>query len=333
MADFGEAITSKHVPYVFDSRRIKAHELAEKSESQLARKKWKYAEKLAHQALRLAPDSAAAMVAAGRCNLRIRRTDKAREYFSQALSISPRIHVQKELQWLNLEEGHLPVAISLLSDHLDRNASDLEAYNLLIKCFFLSGRYEAGEDLARVLMNEKTGNDCFRNNRFICRLLNGGYSEQDLNQIDISEVVNPFIAHNLSVAREKPSSWEVNGTPSLPEKLVLQEYEFGIAHRAGKTNSISIRLQDGSLQEISAPIITIGALDTNTIALPDRSVSRRHALIVNFPNEVWLYDLGSKFGTYLNEYRVSGRIFLDGVHRLTMGQSTVEVAASADLLV
>jgi serine/threonine protein kinase len=66
IADFGEAISTRHVPYVFDSKRIKAHALAEKSEAQLAKKKWKDAEKQALHALRLCPDSATAMVAAGR---------------------------------------------------------------------------------------------------------------------------------------------------------------------------------------------------------------------------------------------------------------------------
>jgi serine/threonine protein kinase len=333
MADFGEAITSRHVPYVFDSQRIKAHALAEKSEVQLARKKWKSAEKLALQALRIYPDSATALVAAGRCHLLLRRTGKARELFSRALDINPRIHVQKELGWLNLEEGHLPIAISLLSDHLDRNASDFEAYNLLLKCFYLSERYEAGEELARIVMKEKASNDCFRSNRFICRLLNGGYTGQALDEIDVSEVVNPFIAHNLAVAREKPSSWVKDGKPWLRDKLVFQEYGFGIARNAGKGNPLSIRLPDGALHETTDPLVSLGAFATNTLPLHDNMVSRRHAVIVNIPNDVWLYDLGSTCGTRLDKELVCGRAFLDGVHQVNIGPIAIEVAAQADLLV
>lgn len=333
MADFGEAISTRHVPYVFDSQRIKAHALAEKSEAQLARKKWKAAEKLALQALRLCPDSAAAMVAAGRCQLLLRRTDKARKYFSRALGINPRIHVQKELGWLNLEEGHLPIAISLLSDHLDRNASDFEAYNLLLKCFFLSERYEAGEDLARLAMQGKVPNDCFRNNRFLCRLLKGGYTEQALDEIDAGEVVNPFIAHNLAVARERPCSWVRDGKPSLRDKLVFQEFGFGLARASGKNNPITIRLPDGSLRETAAPLVSIGTLATNDVVLNGSMVSRRHAVIVNFPNDVWLYDLGSTCGTRLGGDLVCGRAFLDGVHPAGIGPVAIDVAARSDLLV
>lgn len=334
IADFGEAIRSRHVPYVFDSQRIKAHALAEKSEALLAKKKWKDAEKQAMHALRLCPDSATAMVAAGRCHLLLRRTGKAREMFSRALGINPRIHVQKELGWLNLEEGHLPIAISLLSDHLDRNAADFEAYNLLLKCFVLSERYEAGEDLARIVMNEKGANDCFRNNRFICRLLNDGYSEKDLAEADASLlVVNPFIAHNLAVARETPRSWIQDGQPFLRDKLVFQEYGFGFARNAGKGNPFSIRLPDGTLHETTEPLVSLGAFATNTIPLHDNMVSRRHAVIVNFPNDVWLYDLGSTCGTRLNEELVCGRAFLDGVHQVNIGPVAIEVSARADLLV
>lgn len=333
MADFREAIEGKHVPYVFDSNRIKAHALAEKSESQSARKKWKSAEKLAAQALRLSPDCAPALVAAGRCQLLTRRIDKAKEYFSRALSVNPRTHVQKELGWLNLEEGHLPIAISLLSDHLDRNAADFEAYNLLLKCFFLSERYEAGEDLARDVMKEKAANDCFRNNRFLCRLLDDGYSARDLDAIEASTIENPFIAHNLAVARENPRSWTEAGIPTLRDKLVFQEFRFGLALTSRKTNEISIRLPDGTCRETSHPLVSIGSFETNDITLADSSVSRRHAVIVNLPDEVWLYDLGSTRGTRLDQESVCGRVFLDGVHGIGIGRTSLEIGARADLLV
>lgn len=333
ITDFGEAITFRHVPYVFDSDRIRAHVLAEKSAALLAKKNWKSAERLALQALRLVPDSATAMVAAGRCQLLLRRTDKARDYFSHALGINPRIHVQKELGWLNLEEGHLPIAISLLSDHLDRNASDFEAFNLLLKCFFLSERYEAGEDLARIMMNEKGSDDCFRNNRFLCRLLNDGYTERELSETDVADVVNPFIAHNLTMATEKPQSWVSGGTPSLREKLIFQEYGFGSVRNSGNANRISLRLPDGTRQEIAETLVSIGSFPENDITLCDKTVSRRHAIIVNFLNAVWLYDLGSTCGTRLNEDLVCGRIFLDGVHQVKFGRVAIEVAARTDLLV
>ena len=99
------------------------------------------------------------------------------------------------------------------------------------------------------------------------------------------------------------------------------------------SNPLSIRLADGSRTETSAPLVSIGLWAKNDIALDDASVSRRHALIVNFPNDVWLYDLGSTRGSRLDGDAVTGRAFLDGVHRVMVGRVEVEIGSRADLLV
>lgn len=333
MAEFAEAIRARHVPYVLDSKLIKAHALAEKSEAQLDRKKWKTAETLANRALHVSPDCANALMAAGRCQLLLRRIDKAKALFDRALAVNPRIHVQKELGWLNLEQGHLPVAISLLSDHLDRNASDFEAFNLLLKCFYLSERYEAGEELARLMMDEKTANSCFRNNRFVCRLLNGGYTEAALTKIDARTLKSPFTTYNLAVAREEPRSWDAGGARPLRGKLLFQEYRFDVARNSAKRNRLRFQLKNGDRQETTAAVVCIGSLAANDIVVSDASVSRRHAVLINLPDEVWVYDLNSTVGTRRDSEPVSGRAFLDGVHSLTVGRVEMDVAARADLLV
>jgi hypothetical protein len=79
--DFAEAIQGRHVPYVFDGNRIKAHVLAEKAEVAIKRKRWKAAERLVTQALQISGDCVAALLAAGRCQLLLRRVDQANEYF------------------------------------------------------------------------------------------------------------------------------------------------------------------------------------------------------------------------------------------------------------
>lgn len=333
MTEFGQAIRSRHVPYVLDGQRIKAHGLAERAEQKLAKRQWKQAQQLADQALHLSPACTAALLAAGRCNLMIRRTAQAQQFFSRALDVSPRMHVQKELGWLHLEDGNVSMAISLLCDHLDRNAADFEAYNLLLKCFYVTGRFEAGEDLARKMMEQKTPSDCFRNNRFICRLLNGGYTEAALGKIADSDVANRFVTYNLEVAREKPASWSADGLPALRDKLLFQEYRAGLLKEANKHNTISVRLPDGRLHETAAPVVGLGSLASNDVVLDETSVSRRHAVITNLPSEVWLHDLGSTQGTQLDGEKVEGRVFLGGVHKVNLGRATIEVGSRADLLV
>jgi serine/threonine protein kinase len=332
MQDFGEAIREKRVLYIFDRNRIRAHVLAEKAEAQIARKRWNAAEKLVVHALHLSPDCVAALLAAGRCQLLIRRIDRAKEYFSKAVSISPRTQVQKELGWLNLEEGRLPIAISLLTDHLQRNPSDYEAYNLLLKCFFLSDRFEVGMDLAGTLLNEKAVNDCFRNNRFLCKLLNNGYTAKALNEADADVVItNPFISYNLAVAREQPRAW-AKGGPTLKSKVLFQEYRFGSQHPS-KQNTVAVHMSASNRREMTKPILSIGSLPGNDVVITDSSVSRRHAVIINFPNDVWVHDLGSTCGTEVNGKRLTGRAFLDGVHDIKVGRIALRVGAAAGLLV
>lgn len=317
--DFAEAIRGRNVPYVFDCNRIKADALAKKAESAIARKKWKRAEKLAAYALELSPDCIAALLAAGRCQLMMRRIGRANEYFAKALSISPRTSVQKELAWIRLEEGRFPLAISLLTDHLQRNASDYEAYNLLLKCFFLTDRFEAGESLARTLMEEKAPNDC-------------SIYPQVLDNLASREHPNPFIAYNVRVKTEQPRSWDEDKPPSLKSKLLFQEYQFGAANRSRRTNTISVYLPDTTRQDRELAIVTIGSLNANNIVIKDGSVSRRHCAIVNYSGDVWLYDLGSTIGTVVDGQRVEGRMLLDGVHKVEVGRVHIRIASSSDML-
>ena len=330
--DFAEAIRCQHVPYVFDGNQIKADALAKKAESAIARRKWKTADRLASYALELSPDCVTALLAAGRSQLLIRRLDRASQYFSKAVSISPRTPVHKELGWLSLEHGRVPTAISLLTDHLQRNASDYEAYNLLLKCFYLTGRFEAGESLASTLLKEKAPNDCFRNNQLLCRILNGTNTRDELDKPTAREMADPFFAYNRNVVTEQIKAWGQE-RPPLKSKLLFEEYRFGTAHRAGRRNTLSIYEHDGAPRNLDLPVVTLGSLRANDVVLSDRSVSRRHCLLVNYPEDVWLYDLGSAVGTYIDGKQTTRPVFLDGVHDITVGHVRLRIAANKDLLI
>ena len=132
------------------------------------------------------------------------------------------------------------MSISMLTDHLQRNASDYEAYNLLLKCFYLTDRFEAGESLASTLLGANAPNDCFRNNQLLCRLLSGrllsGRVPNEPAKIGSREAANPFIVYNLAVATEKPRAWQEDKPQSLKSKFLFEEYQFGTAGLAGKKN-------------------------------------------------------------------------------------------------
>ncbi len=333
--DFAEAIRARHVAYVFDGNHIKADAQARRAESAMARRRWKTAQSLASSALQARPDCVAALLAAGRCQLLIHHVDRASEYFSKAVAISPRTPVQKELGWISLEQGRLPTAISLLTDHLQRNASDYEAYNLLLKCFYLTDRLEAGESLARALIGERAPNDCFRSNLLLFRFLDENCNFDELRELICRGPTNPFIAHNMVVRTEKPSAWGKEGQPPVKSKLLFEEYRFGTARRGGRRNTLAIYLPlpDGARRTFARPIVTIGWLGSNDVVFSNTGVSRRHCVIVNYPDDVWLYDLGSASGTVVDSHNVVGRVFLNGVHEVVVGPARFRIAANSELLI
>lgn len=333
MTDFAEAITSRHVSYVINRDKLKAHRLAEKAADMIARKKWMTARNYIDHALTLAPDCVAALVTGGRIALLLRRTTQAKSYFSEALRISPRVNLQKELGWIALEESHYAQAISMLNDHLQREAADYEACNLLLQCFFETGRYELGEELAGAVLAQGIGNDCFENNRFLCQLLLEKSTPRFLSRFDPDKLTNPFMRINLRIATESPKCWAEADRPPLKSKLLFQDYRFGANEKRRGANTLTFDCGEGYVYTFQTPLVTLGRYDTNDIPLGQNGISRRHAVIVNYPGDVWLYDMGSYTGIEVDSVTVASKMFLDGVHVLKIGPRTIKVATNEGLLV
>jgi serine/threonine protein kinase len=321
MKEFYEAIESKHVNYVFERSRVQAHALAAKAEKLLARKHTAAASKCIHQALYVSPDCVSALVAAGRYNLFVNRIAEAKHLFDQALSLNPRTNVQKELGWICLEVGNYSQAISMLTDHLQRNASNYEAFNLLLECFYRTERYEVGTQVAKLMIDESAPSDCFENNGILCGLLSGVRDETFLEQCR-GKRKNPFISYNLEILEQDPDR--------LKTLALFENHRFGLPTR--KENTITIE-QGGCANELKEPIITIGRLENNRVHLPDTHVSRRHCAIVNYRDDVWIYDLGSTYGVFVDGNRVDRKAYLEGVHTVTLGQTELTLRSKRELLV
>lgn len=332
MSDFGEAITSQHVPYVLNADRIKAHSLAEKAAVLLARKKWMAAQKCIFDALYVVPDCVAALIVAGRIELMLKRIAQAKTYFFEAVKINPRVHLQKELGWIALDEGNYPQAISMLTDHLQRNAADFEACNLLMACFFKTERYALGSDLAAAIIAQGGSNQCFESNRFLFHLLLGD-PQKFLVTHNKSEFTNPFMRLNFEVATEVHKSWSSTAGPTLQSKLLFQDYRFGAIEKHNNTQTMYIDCGDGYDYSLQTKLISIGRNAANNIPFDQSGISRRHAVIVNQPGDVWIYDLGSVCGTFVDGERVHGKFFLDGVHTIDIGTRQIRVASDKGLLI
>jgi tetratricopeptide (TPR) repeat protein len=324
MADFKEAMISRSVPFVLNRHRMTADDLAEKADAAIKKKKWKVASKFIEQALYCCADSVKALIAAGRFRIRVNRFSEAGELFSKALQLNARADVQKELGWIALEQGSYPKALSMLSDYLYRHASDYEAVNLLMQCYYETERFEQAADLAKSVSGKSP---CFKNNCVISQILAGLLSINECK--DFVTDANPFLRYNAMVATEEPRAWGSDSGARLKDKLLFQDYRF--TSRGSDKNFVSVKA-GAENWDFQDKIIGLGRSDRNELVIPLDSVSRRHCAIIDFPEDVWVYDLNSTAGTFVDDKRLKRKQFVVGVHKVKIADWEFEIASSSDLL-
>jgi serine/threonine protein kinase len=327
MREFNEAIQSKYVPIVFDKEVLRAGTIAIKAGQLMKRKKWSKTINLLNYAEEQLKPNVNVLQLKGKYYLLQQKIDLAKSYYEKALIWNPMLDAQKELGWINLEKKNYPTAISLLSDHLHRNPSDYEAYNLLLQCFFETSRYELAMDLAKTLLTFDKGNVCFENNYYIgCAMQKIGKKIRPEDLMKSYNSNNPFINYNSDLVFEKDLSHGFEKKPTLKSKLLFMDYRFKNFH-PGTLYITDFSSTAQNARELTNPIIKIGRehFRGNNISVPGgTSISRRHCLIINYKDDVWLYDLDST-GTYLNDERVKGKIPLVGKNILRIGDIDYEI--------
>ena len=71
-------------------------------------------------------------------------------------------------------------------------------------------------------------------------------------------------------------------------------------------------LEAGAVYDTGAVPVTLGRSADNTVALArDEFASSRHARVEAQRDGVWLFDVGSTNGTYVNGHRIDGRVRLN----------------------
>lgn len=99
---------------------------------------------------------------------------------------------------------------------------------------------------------------------------------------------------------------------------------------AQSTPHLILRTESGSryLSLVSGNCWTVGRGDDNNFVLPDRWISRNHAMLQRMETgEFYLIDLGSRNGSFVNGRRVSVPVTLQNGDRLTFGQTELEFYA------
>lgn len=316
MIEFEEALKAKSVPIIFSKDNLKAAELIELADKALRTSKWRNALKFLELAYKQYDNNVAVLLALGKYYLRIQKIDAAKSFYEKALKLNSRLDVQKDLGWINLEAKKYPIAIGLLSDHLHRNPADYEAYNLLIRCYYETDRYETAMELSKMIMEANPSLPCFANNYFIAFVLNiNGKSIPAKSKYEQDN--NPFIEYNLSVITESKKSHNFKNSPSLKSKLLFMDFQFNTL----KENTITILETNNKVDRpysFNNPILKIGREEYNQNDIQvsgSNSVSRRHCIIINTKDNVWLYDLEST-GTELNDIIVNNKIPLIGYNKL-----------------
>lgn len=99
---------------------------------------------------------------------------------------------------------------------------------------------------------------------------------------------------------------------------------------AQSTPHLILKADSGSryLSLVGSSCWTVGRGDDNNFVLPDRWISRNHAMLQRMETgEFYLIDLGSRNGSFVNGRRVSVPVTLQNGDRLTFGQTELEFYA------
>lgn len=339
MAEFAEALEAKQIPYVFKKEIFDAGIFADKAKKLLNAKKWIQAQNVIEHALGRYPENLNIHEAAGEVFLKRNLIEASKQAFEKAITINSRLNVQRQLGEIQLEQKNFSKAISFLSDHLHRNPNDLEAHNLLIKCFYLTQRYQAGIDLTSELLKKFPKNPCFENNRYICEILQCAEKKLILTDVPRGLDYNPFLQYNFAtlIVGYKEGFHGLFDKPHVLTKLLFMESRF---EHIDIDNSFLTILDSNLLPCVGRVfrenIISFGRIGygSNHIQIPDGTViSRRHALIINQKNDTWIYDLGSYTGVKLNGEKIKEKAQIIGVCTIEIGGYWFRVTGDHEKLI
>jgi tetratricopeptide (TPR) repeat protein len=329
--EMGEAIKSQYVPAILDTKLLQSGGLALKATTLLNKKKWTQAFKTLNAALILQPDNLRALRAFGEYYLLQNNIIEAKLFFEKLLHLNPRAEVHKEFGWIQLEAGKHREAISLLNDYLQRNPNDTEAHNLLARCFYEPGLYEQTAQYYRELIKIFPRILCFKSNLMLSLIMLNNLPEDFAGQQ--TSPPETFLDYNKSVFNEELKSWDNLNGPSLKTKLLFQEHRF--EKIKFKTNTIEIIVKGTDLKyNLNDKLIPVGrwGYQMNRIKeLKSISLSRRHFVVINSKDDIWLYNL-SQSGTIVDGEKIMYKKFLHGLHHIKIGDTELSIKTDANLL-
>jgi len=328
MMKFHEAIKKRHIPQIINQVVIDSNNLAEKLKMRIVGRKWDKAKKFIEANDN---ESIAFLIQKGKYYLGTHKLSKARETFEIVLNKDRSAQIEKNIAEIYLQFNEPSKAATILHGYINKHFNNIEAHNQLLHSYFLSGQWELGLEQAKFLRVLFPKEEIFVNNLNLFELLLDEYP----SEIELLHSRNPFGHYNYFevVADNYPEAYDATNktNSSLKLKILFHEYKFRNIHKSKNTVAVEI---DGEIQQCDERIISFGrnGYMYNTFCpFDDNKISRRHFVIINQKNNVWLYDLSS-LGTFVDAIKVKRRAFLLGRHEIKFGNRKIFIKSDIDLL-
>lgn len=328
MQEFYLALLNRNIPQIITTDVLENEKRAQKLESIIKLKKWNAAKRL----ITMPHEPVANLnyqINKGEYYLATHQIDLAMQSFELALKINISAPVEKALAEVYLQKNEIAKATALLQGYISKSFFDPEAHNQLLHAYFLSGKWELGLDQAFYARELFPKIDLFLSNFVLFGLLTG-----ELNLINgIKSKATDFIWHNIEVFRNNdPVRWLPDSRPFLADKLLFHEYRF---RNIGQSiNTLIIYYKNDEFEETNR-IVTFGreGYNQNQYAMfAGNTVSRLHFVIINQTSNVWLYDLNSYEGVFVDGIKVIKKQFLHGLHSIRFGNYEIKVKTSDKIL-
>ena len=163
-------------------------------------------------------------------------------------------------------------------------------------------------------------NSCFANNYYICCAMHNIGQTVFPNTV-LKAKSNDFVDYNFSIILETEPTHGKDKKPPLKSKLLFMDYRFH-------------KMLVSKLYFTDKRIIKFGrkGYEVNDVQVPGgTAISRRHCLIVNCKDDVWLYDLGST-GTYVNDEKVNDKVPLIGLNTIKIDKAEYKITTDQNKL-
>jgi pSer/pThr/pTyr-binding forkhead associated (FHA) protein len=149
-----------------------------------------------------------------------------------------------------------------------------------------------------------------------------------IKRLQMTGLIEPMADSDATAPKQAPAPEPppvVEAPPEPPPAPVTQKF-------AEPPNLVAtLTADDGTMHPLLEEEATIGRTPANSIALPDASVSARHARVVRTPEGFLIEDMGSRNGTYINSEKLAEKRLLADGDLVRLGKIILTFNLAADV--